>query len=73
MTLRKHVSVLALLLPGTTVLAHDGDHAGMAQTTIELHHYGLPLALSAIVLLALAVSLIKRFSIADERNGANRR
>ena len=71
MTLRNCLSSL-VLLSGTSALAHDGDHAGMTDATLQLHHLGLPVAIAAIALIIIA-SYRKRAAQLAADDGADRR
>ena len=60
MTLRTRLVFLVLALPGTAALAHDGDHAGMTESSVQLHHLGVPIVVLAITLAILVVTYFKR-------------
>ena len=74
MTLRNCLSSL-VLLSGTSALAHDGDHAGMTDAAVQLHHLGLPVAIAAIAAISLIIitSYRKRAAQLAADDGADRR
>ena len=72
MTLRNCLSSIALL-SGTSALAHDGDHAGMTDAALQLHHLGLPIAVAAIALIVIIASYRKRAAQMTADDGADRR
>ena len=72
MTLRSLLSTL-VLLSGTSAFAHDGDHAGMTDAALQLHHLGLPIAVATVALIVIIASYRKRAAQLAADDGANRR
>ncbi len=60
MAIRNCFIFLCMVFPATVTLAHDGDHSGMMESSIQLHHVGLPLAVIAISLTLLVFANRKR-------------
>ena len=73
MTLRTCIVLLLSTAPLATALAHDGDHSGMTEAAVQLHHLALPLALVVVAATVIAYVLLRRSVRLGAKHGADRR
>ena len=73
MTTRFCFAVVTLFSPTLALFAHDGDHTGMGNFTITLHHAALPIAAAVIVLASIIISRLRHRSSRQKlRKGSTR-
>jgi len=72
-SLRTFFAGLVLALPWAGVFAHEGDHSGMTDSAIQLHHLAFALSVTATLLAVMIFACRNRATRRDTSNGTSRR
>jgi len=72
-SLRTFFAGLVLALPWAGVFAHEGDHSGMTDSAIQLHHLAFALSVTVTVVAVIIFAYCNRAARRDSSNGTSRR